>query len=138
MITKTMNIHLMKYFMENVILFSILLSLRKLENGIFLIHLPKFQTKGKSTRWVCTRKIKGGKVVHKARLVARGFEENSKLLQTDSPTCSKESLRLLLSIISSHSWRLHSLDVKSAFLQGAHMKRQVFIRTPKEANTKSL
>ena len=87
---------------------------------------------------MCTRKIKGGKVVHKARFVARGFEENNKSLQTDSPTCSKESLRLLLCIISCHSWRLHSLDVKSAFLQGANMEREVFIKPPKEANTTSL
>ena len=91
-----------------------------------------------STRWVCTRKIKGGKVTHKARLVARGFEENSKSLKTDSPTCSKESLRLVLAIISSNAWKLHSLDVKSAFLQGAPIERDVFIKPPKEANTSFL
>ena len=102
------------------------------------IEFPDRGEKTISTRWVCTRKIKGGKVVHKARLVARGFEENSKFLQTDSPTCSKESLRMLLCIISSHSWVLHSLDVKSAFLQGENMTREVYIKPPKEANTKSL
>ena len=68
-----------------------------------------------STRWVCTRKIRGGQVTYKARLVARGFEEDSQGLKTDSPTCSKESLRLLLAIVSSRGWKLHSLDVKSAF-----------------------
>ena len=91
-----------------------------------------------STRWVCTRKIKGGQVTYKARLVARGFEENSKTLKTDSPTCSKESLRLLLAIISCRGWKLHSLDVKSAFLQGALLERDVFIKPPKEANTSCL
>ena len=91
-----------------------------------------------STRWVCTRKIKGGRVTHKARLVARGFEEMSSNLKTDSPTCSKESLRLLLAIISSNGWKLHSLDVKSAFLQGAPLERDVFIKTPKEAKTSCL
>ena len=29
-----------------------------------------------SVRWVITEKIKGGKIVTKARLVARGYEEN--------------------------------------------------------------
>lgn len=53
-----------------------------------------------STRWVLTRKFKGGKVVYKARLVARGFEENSQSLKTDSPTCAKESLRITLALIS--------------------------------------
>jgi transposase InsO family protein len=102
------------------------------------IEIPDNGEKTISTRWVCTRKIKGGVVVYKARLVARGFEENSKLLQTDSPTCSKESLRIVLTVISSKSWKLHSMDIKSAFLQGAPMKRNVLIKPPREANTSSL
>ena len=64
-------------------------------------EVPDNGQKTISTRWVCTRKIKGGEVVAKARLVARGFEEDSKTFKKDSPTCSKESLRLTLSIISS-------------------------------------
>ena len=91
-----------------------------------------------STRWVCTRKIKGGEVCHKARLVARGFEEHNKDIQKDSPTCAKESLRLTLAIISSFRWKLQSLDVKSAFLQGNQMDRDVYIKPPKEANTRSI
>ena len=91
-----------------------------------------------STRWVCTRKLKGSHVVNKARLVARGFEEDTKSLKTDSPTCSKECLRLLLAIVAANSWTLHSLDVKSAFLQGIEMTREVFIKPPKEANTDML
>ena len=89
-----------------------------------------------STRWVCTRKFKGDRVVTKARLVARGFEENSDNLKTDSPTCSKECLRLLLCILSAKSWTLHSLDIRSAFLQGIEITRDVYIKPPKEANTK--
>ena len=100
--------------------------------------VPDNGEKAITTRWVCTRKIKGDKVVYKARLVARGFEEDHKLLQTDSPTCAKESLRTLLTVISSNSWKLHSLDVKSAFLQGSPMERTVLIRPPKEANSKCL
>ena len=101
-------------------------------------EVPDNGEKTISTRWVCTRKIKGGQVIHKARLVARGFEEDSKTLRTDSPTCCKESLRFCLSIISCHGWKLHSLDVKSAFLQGTPMQRRVFIKPPKEANATHL
>ncbi len=101
-------------------------------------EVPDKGEKTISTRWVCTRKIKGGKVVHKARLVARGFEEDSKTLRTDSPTCAKESLRLCLSIISCQQWKLHTLDVKSAFLQGTPMQRTVLIKPPKEANSMHL
>ena len=88
-----------------------------------------------TTRWVCTRKIKNGTVRYKARLVARGFEEKDKELRKDSPTCSKESLRIALAIISSYKWKLHSLDVTSAFLQGNKIEREVYIKPPKEANT---
>ena len=91
-----------------------------------------------TTRWVCTRKIKGDKIVAKARLVARGFEEDSKSFKKDSPTCSKESLRIALTIFSSYAWRLHSLDVKSAFLQGLPMERTVYLRPPKEAKSEFL
>ena len=38
-------------------------------------------------------------------------------LQKDSPTGSKESLRLLIAVICQRQWTLHSMDTKSAFLQ---------------------
>ncbi len=102
------------------------------------IEVPDKGQKTISTRWVCTRKIKGGKVQHKARSVARGFEENCESLRTDSPTCSKEALRLTIAIISSNHWKLHSIDIKSAFLQGTPMQRNVLIKPPKEAKTDCL
>ena len=49
-----------------------------------------------STRWVLTKKQKESQIVHKARLVVRGFEEDTCHLQKDSPTCSKDTLRLIL------------------------------------------
>jgi hypothetical protein len=102
------------------------------------IEVPDNGQKSINTRWVCTRKIKGGQVVYKARLVARGFEEQNASIRTDSPTCSKESLRLALILISCNGWKLHSLDVKSAFLQGTRLERDVFIKPPAEANVKCL
>ena len=68
-------------------------------------------------RWVCTKKTANGKEVPKARYVIKGFQEHSEI-RADSPTGSKESLRLLLSIISSHQWTLSSIDTRAAFLQG--------------------
>ena len=40
-----------------------------------------------SVRWVITPKLIDGKWISKARLVARGFEEDSSKFRSDSPTC---------------------------------------------------
>ena len=87
-----------------------------------------------STRWVCSLKSTPDGIMPKARLVARGFEEYSDDLQKDSPTCAHESLRLMMAVTAQRQWQLHSMDIKTAFLQGQHMDREVFIRPPREAN----
>jgi transposase InsO family protein/ribonuclease HI len=79
-----------------------------------------------STRWVITVKEDGKK---KARLVARGFEELDKV-QSDSPTISKSVMRVFLAICSSLSWTVCTTDIKSAFLQGQDLDRDVFIKPP--------
>ena len=86
-----------------------------------------------STRWICTEKIKGGALTCKARLVARGFEEDSTMLKKESPTCGKDSLRIMLIITMSYGWCIKSLDIKRAFLQGMKLQRDVFIKPPPEA-----
>ena len=85
-----------------------------------------------SMRWVITEKIKEGQIRTKARLVARGFEEDSLGLQKDSPTCSRETVRLALAVAASKGWQCHSLDVKAAFLQGDPIQRDIFLRPPRE------
>ena len=74
-----------------------------------------------STRWVLTDKIIGGERKVKARLVARGFEEKNEELMKDSPTCAKETLCLIFAIMATRKWRIHSTDIKAAFLQGQPM-----------------
>ena len=85
-----------------------------------------------SVRWVITEKLKGGKRVVKARLVARGFEEDTRNLRKDSPTCSREAIRLTLAIAKSKGWAFHSLDVKAAYLQGNEIEREIFVKPPPE------
>ena len=91
-----------------------------------------------STRWVCTEKMKGGVLQLKARLVARGFEEDKTQFRTDSPTCYKDSLRLLLTVLSAMNWLMNSMDVKRAYLQGNKIQRELFLKPPKEAKTDKL
>ena len=76
-------------------------------------------------RWVLTEK----NGLEKARLVAKGYQDENAPLDkslVDSPTCSKESVRTILNVMAVKSWTPHSLDVKSAFLQGQPIKRHLF------------
>ena len=84
-----------------------------------------------STRWVITREPLGEV---KARLVARGFEE-TRSVPSDSPTVSKECLRVVLALTASgwSGWSLASFDIKAAFLPGKKLDRVVFLRPPTEA-----
>ncbi len=89
--------------------------------------------KAVSCRWVFSEKQKedGSKLI-KARLVARGFEERLVEKRVDSPTCSRQSLRLGLIAATSMDWELHVMDITSAFLQGNKLERTVFVRPPPE------
>ena len=91
-----------------------------------------------SCRWVCTEKLKDGNTVLKARLVARGFEENNHQVQKDSPTCQRDSLRILLSVLTANNWQLKSIDIKSAYLQGLPLNRELYMKPPKLAQTDKL
>ena len=88
-----------------------------------------------SMRWVKTLKEDEEEIKKKARLVVRGFEEDClEDLKKNSPTCDKSSLRIILSVMKRKRWELNSIDIKTAFLQGEKIQREVFVRPPKEAN----
>ena len=86
-----------------------------------------------SVTWVCTERIKKDEKSIKARLVARGYEEEEKV-QSDSPTGNKDTLKLFLVTIVSKCWKCESIDIKAAFLQGKDFHREVYLIPPKEAN----
>ena len=87
---------------------------------------------GISVHWVVTEKLKGGEMVTKARLVARGFEEDSSGSRKDTLTCAKETVRIVLPNASTKTWMCHLLDVKASYLQGNSIERDVFLRLPEE------
>ena len=82
-----------------------------------------------STRWVITNKDGNTK----ARLVVRGFEENDLEIPRDSPTVGKGAMRLFLSIAAIDGWTVKTTDIRSAFLQGKELDRDVYMRPPKES-----
>ena len=70
-----------------------------------------------------------------ARLVVRGYEEEEKS-RSDSPTCSKDNIRIFLCLAVAKGWTVCSLDVKAAFLQGKEIERDLFLLPPKEFRSK--
>jgi hypothetical protein len=92
-----------------------------------------------STRWICSLKDTFDGTLRKARLVARGFEEIRRDdLQKDSPTCGSDSLRLILTIMAQRQWQIHTMDIKTAFLQGSEIDREIYVRPPPEADQKGI
>ena len=91
-----------------------------------------------STRWIITEKQKEGITFIKARLVARGFEEDTNHLRKDSPTCSREAIRIALALVSSKNWICHTVDVKAAYLQGENINRDIFLKPPPEFDSGSI
>ena len=85
------------------------------------------------TTWVITESMKNGENQIKARLVAKGFQENQLEIRKDSPTCLKTSLRLTFCVATSNKWTVKVLDIKSAFLQGRDIEREVYVKPPVEA-----
>ena len=90
-----------------------------------------------SLRWVFTPKVINGVMSTKARLVARGFEEEQ-YIRSDSPTCLRESVRLFFSIAISNGFDVGSIDIKCAFLQGYQIDRDIYVKPPVEVNTNNI
>ena len=86
-----------------------------------------------SVRWVCLVKQTDKRSKPKARIVPRGFEEHSlNTFDKESSTASKDTLRTLLSTITTSNWNLKSIDKKTTFLQSEFVKRDVYLKPPPE------
>ena len=86
-----------------------------------------------STTWVTTTKSdeKTGEMKKKARLV-RGFPEDLDRPEKESPIVTREVVRLFLSATIPNEWILKAIDIKTAFLQGKNLKREIIVRPPKD------
>ena len=73
----------------------------------------------------------GAIVKHKARLIARGFvqREGIDFEEVFAPIARMESIRLLLALAAAKEWRVHHLNIKSAFLNGK-LTEMVFVKQP--------
>ena len=76
-------------------------------------------------------------IVQKLDSVLEGLKNYNVFEQTHQ-FVQERALELPWATIASHKWQLRSLDIKTAFLQGKQIQRNVFLLPPKEANTNNL
>jgi hypothetical protein len=74
---------------------------------------------------------KGEVVRNKSRLVAQGYSQKEGIDygMTFAPVACFESIRILLAFSVAKGFKLHQMDVKSAFLNGV-LEEEVYVRQP--------
>ena len=73
--------------------------------------------------WGCHLAELGGNSTldkYKARLVAKGFSQREGIDYEEifAPTAKMSTIRLVLVMAAQNGWKVHQMDVKSAFLNG--------------------
>lgn len=101
-------------------------------NTYELVPLPEGR-KPISTRWIYKVKHRADGSIKrfKARWVARGFSQQFGVDydETFSPVVRMENLRLLLGIATALDYKIHQMDVDSAFLQ-AELNEDIYVTQP--------
>jgi hypothetical protein len=85
------------------------------------------------TKWVWKNNEgeKGEVVRKKSRLVAQGFNQKEGIdyEETFAPVARLKAIRILLAFSVAKGFKLHQMDVKSAFLNGV-LEEEVYVRQP--------
>jgi hypothetical protein len=85
------------------------------------------------TKWVWKNKEgeKGEVVRNKSRLVAQGFSQKEGIdyEETFATVACLEAIRILLAFSVAKGFKLHQIDVRSAFLNGV-LEEEVYVRQP--------
>jgi hypothetical protein len=81
--------------------------------------------------WINKEGGNGEVVRNKSRLVAQGFSQKEGIVyeETFAPVARLEAIRILLAFSVAKGFKLHKMDVKSAFLNGV-LEEEVYVRQP--------
>ncbi|KAJ3705098.1 hypothetical protein LUZ61_008803 [Rhynchospora tenuis] len=97
-----------------------------------LANLPEGQ-KAIGVKWVykIKKNHKGEVEKYKARLVAKGYKQQAGIDYEEvfAPVARMETIRLLISLAAQAKWKIHQMDVKSAFLNG-ELEEEVYVEQP--------
>ena len=103
------------------------------ENDVWdLVNLPPGR-KAVGSKWVFKKKTgaDGSIERYKARLVAQGYSQKygTDYDETFCPVVTQESLRTLIALSVQKGFKLHQVDVTTAFLNGT-LEEEVYMRQP--------
>merc|ERR1712101_98534 len=109
---------------------------KEMKNLEFYETYERVKDEGQETigsRWVITEKQQhdGQKQDFLSRLVAKGFQELDQP-QSDSPTATKESFKLIMAISANYNFKIVSVDIRAAFLLAKTLDREVYVKPPKD------
>jgi hypothetical protein len=97
-----------------------------------LVPKPK-EVKPITCKWVykIKRKTYGSVDRYKVRLVGRGFSQKygEDYDETFSPVAKMIYVRVVISLVAYHEWKLWQLDVKNAFLNG-EIDKDIYMEQP--------
>jgi transposase InsO family protein len=86
-----------------------------------------------SSKWLFKIKhVAGGSIEkYKARFVTRGFSQKEGIdyEETFTPVAKYTSIRTIIALAAKMKWKLHQIDVKTAFLNGV-IEEEVYIEQP--------
>jgi hypothetical protein len=84
-------------------------------------------------KWIykLKRNAEGEIVKHKARLVAKGYvqEQGIDYEEVFAPVAILDTVKLILALAANRGWKVHHLDVKTAFLNG-ELEEDVYVAQP--------
>nr|GEX83056.1 retrovirus-related Pol polyprotein from transposon TNT 1-94 [Tanacetum cinerariifolium] len=97
-----------------------------------LTTLPKGQ-KAIGVKWVYKAKknAKGEVEKYKARLMEKGYKQKHGIDYEEvfAPVARLETIRMIIAIAAQHKWKIHQMDVKSAFLNKL-LEEEVYVEQP--------
>ena len=86
-----------------------------------------------TSKWIYKIKhaIDGSIEKYKARFVAHGFSQKEEIdyEETFSPVARYTSIRSVLALATIMKWKIHKMDVKTAFLNGV-VEEEVYVEQP--------
>jgi hypothetical protein len=93
-----------------------------LANGTWNLYDCPLDVKPIGCKWVYQIKYKpnGKNDKYKARLIAKAFaqQEGINYEETFALTAKWNTIRMVVNLVAQHGWKLHQMNVKSAFLNG--------------------